>query len=192
MEYSPKKFLKNSAMITVICLIFLIISIFFDFYTIKIPNSNVLILGSFLMAVNYFFYGINIWPQSIGCVALTILTLFPLFALGVMGAGDIKLLAVLAIPYGYKGAMIIFCFALVWGLLIGIVKIIKYGGLGERLKYLFNYLNQLVASLRVRGGEAFEQSYIKGLDEEMVKKSGIHFSLPIFLGYLIYIGGVKG
>ena len=159
-----------------------------DLRTDKIPNWYLTIAVIISIYTKLATQNTTNWILVLIGVLIVFLLLFPLFVIGFFGAGDIKLLCTLAIVYKLQDLMIIFGFSLVCGAMIGIVKLIKYRNIGERFRFLLQFMNHLITSLRVRGAKALQESYIDGLEKEEVKKSGIHFSLPILLGMVIYVG----
>lgn len=53
--------------------------------------------------------------------------LFPLVVLGVLGAGDMKLLAAFGIATGWESVLAVTAFSLVWGAIFGLVKVLVSG-----------------------------------------------------------------
>jgi prepilin peptidase CpaA len=101
------------ALIFVVCVIFAIIS---DFSALRIPNSvSIVLVAAF--AVYAFLGGTGaIWPHFMLAGAVFAL-LFGFFALGWLGAGDVKFLSALTLWAGpAHGAAFIFLFAIFGGL----------------------------------------------------------------------------
>ncbi len=162
----------------------------FDLRTDKIPNwyiisaSGLLLIQKIVLDQGFDFIG------TFFSVLFPILILFPLFVLGLFGAADIKLLAMTGICFSFKDVMIIFVFSLFAGLIIGLVKAVRYRSFGERFKYLFRFAKNMFIRLRMRDMDVLNEPYFETLDKEMLKKGSIHFSLPILLGVIIkLIGG---
>lgn len=96
-----------------------------------------------------------------------------------MGAGDIKLLAVAG---GFMGpGKVIFCMAasLFAGGILAVLLLLKRRNLKERIFYLFHYIAE-----QKRTGEW--KPYITEKDQG----GRMHFSIAILAGILLYVGGV--
>ena len=87
---------------------------------------NAVLLGLTLISVVVVFY-FNGWPGLekglIGFVAGFALY-FPLAWMGVVGGGDLKLMAVLGISVGAMDTLLIGVIALVWGALLGVIQVL--------------------------------------------------------------------
>ena len=156
----------------------------FDFSTDKIPNWYILLATTTLLTQKFIHdNGIDLFG-TLFSILFPILVLFPLFALGFLGAADVKLFGMLGICFSFKEVMLVFTISLFAGLLAGIIKAVKYKSFGVRFKYLFNYSKNLLRKVSMREEGIFDESYMDTLDEEMLKKGKIHYSLPILLGVI--------
>lgn len=101
---------------------FLVLAVILDFRTFRIPNA--LTMTGMAVGVIYQLYRAGP-PGMLGSVkdfAGSILFLLPLYMIKCLGAGDIKLLSVIAIFLGWKQGMIISIYSLFAGAAIGILK----------------------------------------------------------------------
>lgn len=122
---------------------------------------------SFLMILSFFL--------RIGAV---ILLFFPLFVLRMMGAGDIKMMAVILGCLGLKaGSLAVGCGFLV-GAVLAFVKMLLQRSLLKRLKNLFVYLRRLFLTKEI------VPYYIAQRDGGGVV---IPFTACLFLGYLWFL-----
>lgn len=114
---------------------------------------------------------------SLRILAVT-LVLFPLFVLRVMGAGDIKMMAVIVGCLGFRAGIQ----AVGWGFLVGAVlaltKMLFQRTLFKRLRFLFVYIRRLFLTKEV------VPYYIAGRDGNDVV---IPFTVCLFVGYLWYL-----
>ena len=157
----------------------------FDFSTDKIPNWYILLATSILLAHKIIQdNGIDLFGTFFS-ILFPILVLFPLFALGFLGAADVKLFGMLGICFSFKEVMLVFTISLFAGLISGIIKAVKYKSFGKRFKYLYNYSKNLLKKVSMKEEGIFDESYMDTLDEEMLKKGKIHYSLPILLGVTV-------
>jgi hypothetical protein len=110
-----------------------------------------------------------------------ILALFyPLFRLGALGAGDVKLLAVCSGCLPGKAAIGFLVFSMLVAAIISIVKLSKNRNWKERFYYFFAYLSGRLS------GDTWE---LYTTDEHRTK-SGICLSGPILASVLLHLGGV--
>ena len=68
------------------------------------------------------------------------LVLFPLFALRMLGAGDIKAMCAIGAVMGFKNCMYTVAFTFISGGIIALVIIMLHGSFKERVKYLYCYI----------------------------------------------------
>ena len=165
-------------------ILLLIGAVAFDFCTDKIPNSYILI-SSLVLLVFKIIHGNGIdYFGTFLSILFPILVLFPLFALGFLGAADVKLFGMLGICFSFKEVMLVFIISLFAGLVIGIIKTVKNKSFGERFKCLFTFAGNLLKKVLMKE-DAFDESYMDTLDQEMLKRGKIHYSLPILLGVIV-------
>jgi len=150
-----------------------------DIHSNKISNG--LILLGLLLGVSYDIEkmgvrGILFW---LGGVSVPFISLFLLYFFRTIGAGDIKLLCVFG---GFLGIVPIFkCIVLSFliGAIISLGVIIRRKNWIERLHYLGNYI------LEWKESKKWKPYYVK---EQ--KGNIIHFSIPITISIILYLGGV--
>lgn len=110
--------------------------------------------------------------------AVPILLLYLLFYFRMLGAGDIKLLSVLGGFVGPAAAAILVGVSFVFGAVLSLAILILCGNLVPRLRYFTDYFTQLLKTGRVipyrRKGRQMEH---------------LHFSVAVFMGLLLHIGG---
>ena len=132
----------------------------FDFSTDKIPNWYILIASLFLLTCKIIQdNGIDFFG-TVFSILFPILVLFPLFALGFFGAADVKLFGMLGICFSFKEVMLVFTISLFAGLVIGIIKAIKYKSFGERFKYLFTFSKDLLKKILMKNENIIDESYM--------------------------------
>lgn len=112
---------------------------------------------------------------------IVLLLLYPLFKIGAIGAGDVKLFAVTA---GYLSGKAVICF-LTYSLLIAglfsIIKLLKEQNGLERIYYSCSYMAEVLRTGKWR-------LYFRNAAEK--RQAGICLSGPVFLSILLYLGGV--
>ena len=111
-----------------------------DLFLEKVPNRWI-VLGLAAGAVcQGLLHGAGGIPFYLGGVFLPLVLLFPLFCFRMMGAGDIKLMAVMGGILGSCGILKgMFC-AFILGAVLSLAFLISCGNLQERFSYFFHYL----------------------------------------------------
>ncbi len=116
---------------------------------------------------------------ALGGAVIPLILLLPLWRFRMIGAGDIKLLAMLGSSMGPAESFdCVICTFLIGGIL-SLILIIRRGNLKSRFAYLVTYLNSYIRTHQ-------RTSYISGSDPD----GYLYFSIPILLGYLCYLGGL--
>lgn len=103
---------------------FLVAAVIYDYATYKIPNALIvtgLTAGMFLQGI--FFRWDGLLTGIKGLLVIFVLGL-PLFAIKALGAGDLKLYCVIAVYTGYRLAIRIIFYSLIFGAIIGILKLV--------------------------------------------------------------------
>lgn len=150
-----------------------------DIRTGKIPNE--LITAGLAAALCWQMAEAGLWGILIflGGAALPLVSLGALFYFRMLGAGDIKLLAVMGgFLGGYGSACCILGAIVPGGVLAGLLMLIR-GSFRSRIRYFLDYCRTF-ASERVWRG--YNQGDLEG--------GTFHFSIPILISVLLYVGGV--
>ena len=107
-----------------------------------------------------------------------------LFALAMLGAGDLKLLMAVGVYTGPYGIVKVLLLALISGAVLALAKILKYGLFKERMIYFFNYVQQMTFGRR--------EPYMDMAYPQKSEKWTIHFAVPVFLAVLIFLAANMG
>lgn len=113
--------------------------------------------------------------------AVVLAALYPLFRIGVIGAGDVKLLSVCVGYFPHQKILYFLFFSLLISAIISVFKICKQKNLKERIAYLWEY----AAAVAVSGH--WRLYFCKDTDR---RSAGICLSGPILCSMLLYWGGV--
>ena len=161
--------------------VLLVIACGYDYLQHRIPNGLLCLMllnaiGGYLF-VGYIYQLFVCFFQMAAIIFLT----YPLFKIGCIGAGDIKLCGICAgcLPL-YEIPSFLF-FSLLWAAVFSLIKMYKRRNAKERLIYLWSYL-----TMAIRTGKW--SLYLE--NEKERGASGICLSGPIFLSVLFYLGGV--
>lgn len=164
--------LSKQACLTLI----LVIAVYMDFKCYKI-NNKLIIIGMCIGSLhNFVFQGLyGLISSLLGGIA-PIGLLFFLYIGSVLGAGDIKLFAVVGSFAGISFCIQSIAIAFSIGAIISLVKMVRYGIIITRLRYFTEYIFRLIHTKKLSSYHNVEEK-----KEEWI----IHFSLPISLSVVI-------
>mgnify|MGYP003402813339 FL=1 len=175
-------------------LLILLAAVYTDYGHGKIPNW-IIVFGILSGLFTSFIKGGYIsLLEGLGAMILPVLLLYPVFVIGGIGAGDLKLFSVVGSFLGFRGVLISLIIAFFIGSIISIVKMIRFHNFKERIYYFFSYM----ADVLLKGKWKLYETELKESSENNLfqkistdfPKYKIHFALPIFLGVITYIGGI--
>ncbi|MGN0167425.1 MAG: prepilin peptidase [Acetatifactor sp.] len=153
----------------------------YDYRKKKIPNY--LIVVAAFLGVGWRFYGEG-WigiPVYLGEMLCITCLMYPLFKIGAIGAGDVKLLGVTAGFLPFQKIFLFLFTSLLVAAVISILKLWKEKNYGERFRFLFRYLEETMRS-------GTWQLYL--YDQMERYRLGICLSGPVLVSVLLYLGGV--
>lgn len=157
----------------------LLCCVFADIQYYKIHND--IILSGLLLGClqNVFLSGLSGFLFFIIGVILPLLFLFPLFLFRMMGAGDLKMLAVVGGYFGSLAVIKCILFSFLFAALYAVCKLLLYQNLRARMKYFHSYISCFILTKKINPYERFhgETAHL------------IHFSIPVFLSAVLHIGG---
>lgn len=157
------------------------ISCYFDYRKGKIPNF--LLVMMLIAGCGY--RAIDGGGRGVGIFLLTgagiVLLLSPLFRIGALGAGDVKLYGICAGYLPWNKFLLFLFFSLLIAAVISLFKMVLESNAIERISYLCEYVAEVV-----RTGKFY--LYIENNKER--RAAGICLAGPIFLSLLLYLGGV--
>lgn len=164
-----------------ICLLFLLAAaVWMDIHTKKISNRLIgfgLFLG-YLRSLTV--YG---WNGSIFFliqISLPVLVFYLLFLMHALGAGDIKLFSVIGSCVGLEGLVKVVIYSFLSGAVLSCIVLLRNQNLYSRLTYFSGYIRTALLT----------KSITKYDYESDGKQNIIHFSVPVLIGFLIYLGGM--
>lgn len=168
-------------MITVLTteiLVLLSISLICDIKTYKINNVITISFALIGAATNFFLKGSGGLVYSLLGWCVPVGVLFILFALRMLGAGDIKLFGAIGAVMGYKFALYSIMYSFLFGGVIAVAILITRKNSKERLKHLRLYLKSCFLSFRLLDYTDFE---------DKSRNDKFHFSYAVLLGTLLQL-----
>ena len=153
----------------------------FDYRYKKIPNFLIIVM-LVLGAGQHFLQG-GAWEVAscAGAMVLVMCLLYPLFKVGAVGAGDVKLLGVTAGYLPFKKILVFLFLSLLIAAVVSLVKMMRKNYFLERMRYLLDYIREVVKSGRFK-------LYLQ--NEQDRGAVGICLSGPILVSMLLYMGGI--
>ena len=121
---------------------------------------------------------LQILPETLAGMAVPMLLLFPFFYFRMLGAADIKLLAVLGSFLGRKAILSCLFYTFLCAAVLSLLTFLFDGGLQIRVRYLAGWLREYMET-----GQ--RQPYLRpGLREE-----SLHMTIPMLMAVLLWAGG---
>lgn len=161
----------------------LIVSVWYDIKTWKIPNSIIVAgysIGIIKMAVKYSWNGIGIF--FLGSILPIILLVF-LQKGGIIGGGDVKLLSVIGGYYGTKFGVLCILYSFLSGAVLAFLILIFKKNFRKRFQKFFQYIVTIV----------YTKTLIPYYNLEEDKYEGVmHFSIAIFIAVSICLYQFQG
>lgn len=152
-----------------------------DYREHRIPNWLTGIIFLYGMLFRYWDAGgagiINFLQN---CLTL-LLIMYPLFKIGMVGAGDVKLFTTVS---GYLSGYVLIWFlfySLLIAAVISILKICKERSVKERFRYLCAYLADVCHTGQWR---------LYPVDRDGAKRTGICLAGPVLASVLLHLGGI--
>ncbi len=165
-------------MVILICV--LLIAVIVDITSYKIPNMCIVvgILTGFIRAFS--FGGMKVVLGAAGLVLIVFAIGYPLWLLRGIGAGDVKLLMVIACYLPKDELKICAVTTMLLAGAIALLKLLIYRESRERLKYFFCYLRKLIWCQSADTYEINRQN----------KHCVIRLSIPMLCSVLLQMGGL--
>lgn len=130
--------------------------------------------------------------QSVMAVGLLLLrtgiifmVFYPLYKLGTLGAGDVKLFCLLAFFLQGRECTVCIIGSLVISAFAGVGKLLGQGNLKERLLYFCSYAVDVVRYKEFG-------LYFENVGHQEKRKASLHMAGTVLLSVLLYAGGVYG
>ncbi|MBS7008947.1 prepilin peptidase [Anaerostipes sp.] len=156
-----------------VLLFYLLAAAVWDLVQFRVPNYFIL-CGLVLGYLLWPFHDLSIPEVLLGSMC-PVIFLYPLFAVGAFGAGDIKLFIVTGLFLGRLNLYLVTVSFFTGGIL-ALFKMISDRSLIPRLVYFYSYMIQCISQKKIN-------TYLSYSPEK--GKNRIHFTAAIFLGYLL-------
>lgn len=183
--------------IVYLCLVILVAACISDLYSGKIPRQ----LTGFGMLISqaWLLYHASVYEALTALLngLMIMVILYPLFTIGALGAGDIKLIMILPAYMNFSDSVFSVFLAFAAGALAGCIKLALSGSLIVRLKNFLKYVIRISQTKKLEIYD-FPSSCVTETDKGYrtgvtagkgsLKKHQIHFSVPVLIGVIIQMG----
>ena len=163
----------------------------YDLLTEKIPNRWIA-AGLLTAAVSRgFLTGADGVLRGACAGILLAAALFPLFSVGALGAGDVKLLCVCGFALGARQGAFCLAFSFLCGALYGAGRLLRQGCLKKRMYWAIAYIAHTLRQKRLFRYDAFVEAagaQTRGKAETLPQgkaEGKIHFAAAVFAGLLV-------
>lgn len=159
-----------------------------DLYKGKI--SNYLIVAGILAGLVRLWYleGIREIFLHIPGMMLPVLLLFPLYRIGTVGAGDLKLFSLISCYFSCIETVYCIFVSFLIGAVFSVFLLLWRKNFASRMAHLLFYLKQCISTGHIQF--YYLDSQGRELSQEIQQSSKLHFAIPIFFSVLLHIGGV--
>ena len=164
-------------------LLLLLLATFTDIKTDRIPNGFVM-LGIVIGVLGSLWFGLGIIQTAVSML-IAFLLLYPLFKIGAMGAGDIKVFMMIGSFVKVKELLMILVISFVIGALCSLLKLLSEHNIRERMYYFLSYMSEVV---RTRQWKKYGEHTVQ--DHKQYCRNKIHFTIPVLLSVALRIGGM--
>ena len=154
-----------------------------DLKSDRIPNGFVA-LGVVVGVLCSLRHGSDI-RHTVISMFLAFLLLYPLFKIGALGAGDVKIFMMIGSFVEVKELLTVLVLSFMIGALCSLIKLLSEHNGRERLYYFLSYISEVVKTRQWKiYGEHAAQDY------EQYRRNKIHFTIPVLFSVALWIGGV--
>ena len=164
-------------------LLLLILATLADLKTDRIPNGFVM-FGIIIGMLGSLADGRAV-HRMFASMLLVFSVLYPLFKIGAMGAGDVKVFIMIGSFMEVKELLTILVLSFIIGALCSLLKLLSEHNGRERMYYFLSYISEVVKTRQWKiYGEHMAQDY------ERYCRNKIHFMVPVLFSVALRVGGV--
>ena len=154
-----------------------------DLKTDRIPNGLV-ILGIMLGVSDNLWHRLDLLQPAVS-MFLAFVIMYPLFKIGALGAGDVKVFVMIGSFVEAKEFIVILVSAFVIGAVFSLIKLLIEHNGRERIYYFLSYVSEVA---RARKWKIYGEYMVQ--DYQLYRRNKIHFTVPILFGVGLRMGGL--
>ena len=162
----------------------LLLALVSDLLTSKIPNE--LFAFGFITSQIWCLYTGSVYSalEALASGMLVALILFPMFAIGSLGAGDIKIIMLLPAYTNLKNVFYIVFLSFLIAAVYGVIKLWHSKNLTKSIRHFFHYIELIKQNSEIARYEEFEIG-----ESIILAENKIHMMVPISLSAFWILGG---
>lgn len=167
--------MESKVCLLLLC-VFLCVACYYDYRFCRIPNWLVCMVFGLGTVSAVMTGGLMMLSHYVICGALLVILFYPLFRIGVIGGGDVKLYGVCCGFFAEDKILMFLFFSLLVAAIFSLIHFIRRADFRERITYLFSYVKGVADSGRW-------VLYWNDLREK--RRSGVCLAGPILISVLI-------
>lgn len=159
-------------------------AVIMDFLFDKISNECILLL--IMTGLSYTAWKGSTKDFLLALLSMTVpvLVLYPVFMIGGLGAGDIKLFAAIGCFLPGRSMLICLILSFLIAAFFSLLKMAAQHDFLQRMQYLLSYLHDVFTT-------GSWELYAQDISDHKIRKKGkVHFALPVFISVMLFAGGV--
>lgn len=164
-------------------LLLLILAVLADLKTGRIPNGFI-VFGIIIGVLGSLANG-QAFHRIFTSMLLVFSILYPLFKIGAMGAGDVKVFIMIGSFMEVKELLTVLVLSFIIGALCSLLKLLAEHNGRERMYYFLSYISEVLKTRQWKiYGEHMAQDY------DRYRRNKIHFTVPVLFSVALRMGGV--
>lgn len=154
-----------------------------DLKTDRIPNG-LIVTGIIIGVSGNLWYRMDLLQHAVS-MFLAFTLMYPLFKIGALGAGDVKLFIVIGSFVEAKEFLVILVSAFMIGAVFSLLKLLVEHNGRERICYFLSYVSEVA---RARQWKIYGEYMVQ--DYQLYRSNKIHFTVPILFAAVLRMGGI--
>jgi len=163
---------------TILVITLITLAVINDLRSYRVRNEITLTFAIIGIVYNICFYGLQSFYTTILGLIVPFLILLPLYALNMLGAGDIKLFCAIGTYIGLELVLMSIAYSFFVGAIIAVFIMLIRKNAFLRFKYFFTYIKSCLLSMKIL-------PYTEFIAQQDGTK--MHFTIPIALSTMIVL-----
>lgn len=154
-----------------------------DLKTDHIPNG-LIVIGIIIGVSGSLWCRMDLLQPAVS-MFLAFALMYPLFKIGALGAGDVKLFIMVGSFVEVQEFIVILVSAFMIGAVFSLFKLLVEHNGRERVGYFLSYLSEVA---RARQWKIYGEYMVQ--DYKLYRKNKIHFTVPVLFAAVLRMGGI--
>lgn len=154
-----------------------------DLKTDRIPNG-LIVIGIITGVAGSLCCRFDLLQLAVS-MSLAFVLMYPLFKIGALGAGDVKIFIMIGSFVEAEEFIAILTLAFVIGAVFSLIKLLIERNGRERICYFLSYIAEVAQTRKWKiYGEYMREDY------QRYRRNKIHFTVPVLFGVVLRMGGI--